>query len=251
MPNYVINKIIFHNLSEQEIIDRFTSADENGERYFDFNRIIPMPETLDICSGGAQEAAKKTYYGKFDPSFTSMIHPKDFIGSSPFVAYANILNHLSSVARDIVNDAYSEDRSFSKNEAEYILFELGGIYVSNAEKYGYETWYDWRINNWGTKWNACVSIITDNTVIFTTAWSAPGNIYRRLSESGYDFSVGYADENTGFNTGIYESESGSLTHTEFDAGSKEAYEHAAELWGYDLSEDYFFDGTTYRYKTDS
>ena len=207
-----------------------------------------MPETLDICSGGAQEAAKKTYYGKFDPSFTSMIHPKDFIGSSPFVAYANILNHLTSVARDIVNDAYSEGRSFSKNEAEYILFELGGIYVSNAEKYGYETWYDWRINNWGTKWNAFDSSITDNTVIFTTAWSAPENIYRKLSESGCDFSAEYADENIGFNIGVYESDDGTLTHTEFDAGSKEAYEHAAELWGFDLSEDYFFDGTTYRCK---
>lgn len=248
MPNYVINKVTFHNLSEQEIIERFTSTDENGERYFDFNRIIPMPETLDICSGGAQEAAKKTYHGKFDPSYTSDIRPRDFIGNSPFVPYGNILNHLSSVAKDIVNDAYSEGRSFSKNEAEYILFELGKIYVSNAEKFGYETWYDWRINNWGTKWNACDSSISDNTVIFETAWSAPENIYRKLSESGCDFSAGYADENIGFSTGVYESYNGTLTHTEFDVGSRDAYEHAAELWAIDLSEDYYFDGTTYKYK---
>lgn len=248
MPNYVINKITFRNLSEQEIFERFTSADENGKRYFDFNRIIPMPETLDICSGGVQDIAKQTYYGKFDPSYTPRIRPEDFIGSDPFVAYANIMSHLTSVARDIVNDAYSEGRSFSKNEAEYILYELGGIYVSNAENYGYETWYDWRINNWGTKWNAGDCSISDNTVIFTTAWSAPENIYRKLSESGCDFSAEYADENIGFNTGIYESDDGTLTQTEFGAGNKEAYEHAAELWEIDLSEDYFFDGTTYRCK---
>ena len=251
MPNYVMNKITFHNLSEQEIIERFTSADENGERYFDFNRIIPMPETLDICSGGAQGVAKKTYYGKFDPSFTSMIHPEDFFGTNPFTPYANIFKCLSSVTKDIVHNAYSEGRSFSKNEAEYILFELGSIYVSNAEKYGYETWYDWCINNWGTKWNAGDCSISDNTVIFETAWSAPDNIYRKLSESGCDFSAEYADENIGFNTGIYESDDGTLTYTEFDAGSKESYEHAAELWCIDLYEDYFFDGTTYRYKTDN
>lgn len=248
MPNYVINKITFHNLSEQEIIERFSSKDENGETYFDFDRIIHMPKILNICSGGAQEIAKKTYCGKFDPSYTSGIRPADFFGTSPFTPYANIFGYISCISRDIIRDAYSEGRNFSEKEAKLILCELGSIYVSNAEKYGYETWYDWCINNWGTKWNACDCNITDNTVIFTTAWNAPEKIYRKLSKMGYTFSTEYADENTGFNTGMYNSENGKFTHTEFDGGSKEAYEHAAELWGFDLSEDYYFDGTTYRYK---
>ena len=39
-------------------------------------------------------------------------------------------------------------------------------------------WYDWRCDNWGTKWDACESYINQNdidffSVTFDTAWSPP------------------------------------------------------------------------------
>ena len=39
-------------------------------------------------------------------------------------------------------------------------------------------WYDWRCDNWGTKWDACESYINHNdidffSVTFDTAWSPP------------------------------------------------------------------------------
>ena len=48
----------------------------------------------------------------------------------------------------------------------------------NKELYGYATWYDWCINEWGTKWDACSSQIQDNEngcfiVSFETAWAPP------------------------------------------------------------------------------
>ena len=34
------------------------------------------------------------------------------------------------------------------------VLQLGASYLSNLEKYGYPTWYEWSIATWGTKWNA-------------------------------------------------------------------------------------------------
>ena len=50
--------------------------------------------------------------------------------------------------------------------------------ILNKGLYGYATWYDWCINEWGTKWDACSSDIQTNdkdqfTVSFETAWSPP------------------------------------------------------------------------------
>jgi len=48
----------------------------------------------------------------------------------------------------------------------------------NKKLYGYETWYDWCVNEWGTKWDACSSEIQTNdkdqfVVSFDTAWAPP------------------------------------------------------------------------------
>jgi|5_EtaG_2_1085323.scaffolds.fasta_scaffold01346_13 hypothetical protein len=76
---------------------------------------------------------------------------------------------------------------------------------SNIEKYGYETWYEWRLVNWGTKWDAYdyyINEVNDTyfEVSFDTAWSPPTAYYLALSkkypllrieveysESGMDF----------------------------------------------------------------
>ena len=46
------------------------------------------------------------------------------------------------------------------------------------EKYGSDNWYDWSLNNWGTKWDVCESEILNNdinffSVSFETAWGPP------------------------------------------------------------------------------
>lgn len=54
---------------------------------------------------------------------------------------------------------------------------------------GHEDWYSWSCENWGTKWNACRTEISEkclnNTWVeirFDTAWAAPSPIFRRMFE---------------------------------------------------------------------
>lgn len=51
-------------------------------------------------------------------------------------------------------------------------------------KYGADNWYDWSIDNWGTKWNACNTEVEqrDGTLVyhFDTAWDCPREIVNAL-----------------------------------------------------------------------
>ena len=55
-------------------------------------------------------------------------------------------------------------------------------------------WWDWRVQNWGTKWNSydCeVDIMDDETVeyTFSTAWSPPEPVIHKLRELYPDVSI--------------------------------------------------------------
>jgi hypothetical protein len=68
-------------------------------------------------------------------------------------------------------------------------------------------WYDWSIQNWGTKWNAYETEVSehDTVVRFDTAWAHPYPVISALSERFPDqmLQVLYADEDLGSNFGAY------------------------------------------------
>jgi len=48
----------------------------------------------------------------------------------------------------------------------------------NLGEFGYKTWYEWCLANWGTQWDICNSVLVINTATdllleFDTAWSPP------------------------------------------------------------------------------
>lgn len=69
-------------------------------------------------------------------------------------------------------------------------------------------WYDWHVENWGTKWNAYdgYTIIKPSQVVFvfSTAWSCPSRVINKLLTvlPDYDIEARYADEDIGHNCGI-------------------------------------------------
>jgi hypothetical protein len=67
---------------------------------------------------------------------------------------------------------------------------------SNIKNYGYSTWYDFAIGEWGTKWDVgCGDInkIDKNNVkfYFQSAWSPPVDAYRKLEDLGFSINAFY------------------------------------------------------------
>jgi hypothetical protein len=73
---------------------------------------------------------------------------------------------------------------------------------SNLEKYGHKNWYDWCVNNWGTKWNAggdndAMQVDYDEDVDnqgtalfqFDTAWAPPLGVLEKLMETHPELSI--------------------------------------------------------------
>ena len=55
------------------------------------------------------------------------------------------------------------------------------------DKYGYDNWYDWCCDNWGTKWDAYDCYVSESlkdycSISFDTAWSPPIPYYLALSK---------------------------------------------------------------------
>ena len=77
-------------------------------------------------------------------------------------------------------------------------------------KYGTDNWYDWALNNWGTKWGAYDATewdVTEGengnataTISYNTAWSPATAFYINASEKfpTLAFDTQYADEGGGF-----------------------------------------------------
>jgi hypothetical protein len=72
-------------------------------------------------------------------------------------------------------------------------------------KYGANDWYNWRVQNWGTKWDTDVEDpdisddgLTLDTGYFETAWAPATAIYAAMEEQGYTVTAYYYEPGMGF-----------------------------------------------------
>jgi hypothetical protein len=83
--------------------------------------------------------------------------------------------------------------------------------AANREKYGYATWYDFCVNEWGTKWDVGggdynepqQETPNDLTVSFDSAWAPPTTAYAKLEELGFKILAMYYEPGMAF-AGVYE-----------------------------------------------
>lgn len=77
----------------------------------------------------------------------------------------------------------------------------------NMQKHGYATWWDYRVAEWGTKWDfgfetGCgnPAQIADNefSVFFDSAWAPPCAAYEKLEAMGYKIKAYYAETGCDF-----------------------------------------------------
>ena len=95
-------------------------------------------------------------------------------------------------------------------------------------------WYTWHNKYWDTKWSAydCYSQkgLSYIMFVFSTAWSMPYKVIKRLHLLVYDFELRYADEDYGSNCGklFYNKEEGFTHYDESDLANPEQF--AERLW---------------------
>ena len=74
--------------------------------------------------------------------------------------------------------------------------------AKNREKYGYENWYDYCVNEWGTKWDVDAEVLmaTDTAIDlqFESAWSPPIGWYEKMVDLGFTIDAYYYEPGVGY-----------------------------------------------------
>ncbi len=164
MPNHVTNKIVIHSPKAEEVL-AFVKSEKSD---FDFNTLIPMPESLGIEESSTKDAAfvyVLTDGYKNEENFSAPFRHRKYFGS--------VFNDFSSWESELKSSKVDFDRINVDAEKLSQFINLGNQVAENYNKYGCSSWYQWCPKNWGTKWNAYDVLVKDNSIIFDTAWSAP------------------------------------------------------------------------------
>jgi len=95
---------------------------------------------------------------------------------------------------------------------------------NNIEVHGYKDWYDWCVNEWGTKWDVgadgqpAQDIPGGLMLTFDSAWSPPIAAYEKLMDMGFRIRAMYFEGGMAF-AGIWED--GSDDYYEYGGMSSE------------------------------
>jgi hypothetical protein len=159
MPNWCETNIMItgdsDTLAELDLImrsegyERPRETDEDGQPM----RLVPMPEVLQGTRSPAPE-------GEFDPN-----------------------GRWQALVDDPSNDYWTPVHYKSEKAAHEALVARAARAKAEA---GYADWYNWSIDNWGTKWPMSVHGYTyDSGAIHIsgeTAWAPPSELLRTISE---------------------------------------------------------------------
>jgi hypothetical protein len=98
-----------------------------------------------------------------------------------------------------LRDAEATPKSFSNAE----------VKSDNLTKYGYESWYDWSVANWGTKWDIGtdddmysqddIDVSSGELVLsFDSAWSPPVQGLANMEKHGFEVELLYNEPGMAF-----------------------------------------------------
>lgn len=228
MPNHITNiiKLEGDRLHIKKMLEAICD-DEYGIGTIDFDKVIPMPKSLEIESGSRTDRGLKHYR-----------------------ELAEVYKELGGDDADLLNIPEKAEKAFleQRKDIPEDEWELGKAAFKNILQYGTADWYDWRIANWGTKWNAYGyedaydeddKYIAGEPFEFLTAWDAPHPVIEKISEMFPEVEITHewADEDIGMNCGRKTYHDGIAYEEYYPEYGKESMEFAAEIQGVDL-EDY-------------
>lgn len=242
MPNHVTNelKIGCGNKRLEEVLTAIQYEPEPGNPYtgygtVDFNKIVPMPEELNIEASSKTFLATEVYLTFLNPAADWFGDASGKLSEKEYGALLDQCNSDRIFSRhrgDLQESALTEQALGWKTEE---MLALGRQAVSNIRRYGATTWYEWRTHpdHWNTKWNSYDGKYEGNGVLrFQTAWTAPHPVIRALSERYPDIVIehAWADEDIGFNCGSCRYADGMPVEEYEPQSREEAIRFAERLW---------------------
>lgn len=224
MANNVLNRMTVTGRDEAvtKLFDFIKGENEKGEELLiDFNKIIPMPSELMI-----EESVK----------------------SQEAEAYVIVHEHNLPDPRTIGCNLFPNADRAMKDPKEFKYYlHLGHQLVSNREKYGYPTWYEWRRNNWGAKWNAydCFEV-DEHTIQFITPWNGVPKVIQALAQKFPEVAIAYDYADDVCNCGSFYFVDGTTNDNSPESGSMEAFDLCFDL-GIASRSDFELVGNEYKY----
>ncbi|TDR28934.1 hypothetical protein [Hydromonas duriensis] len=217
MPNYCQNLLSIkgaeHDINNM-IQNTFSIHNENCQ-ILDFDKVVPMPKSLNIDALGV---TKLTRFLLYPQSFKGMDLPSLMLVDQ----YADALE-LPCPRFHSIDDFIRLLKQTPKGRR-YLL--EGHYSYRNQRQYGYTDWYEWRIKHWGTKWGAMHfdcdwSCDNEREYSFDTAWSPPVPMIEALAEQypQLTFKLIYVEEGAWF-AGVFEWSDGCVTYKDEDADVK-------------------------------
>ncbi len=245
MPNFVKNKIIVGRSEYgRRLIDKYVSFNkERKVEEFDFNKVIEMPDDLKIEFSSKSDKALCLYLTKMNPDVT---YYGDMDEKMDKTNYSSLIRRLSKrlmMSHDFTLRKDQVDELLNKYKEDDLL-KLGERQIKNLERYDAINWYEWSINNWGTKWNASDYEVSDDkrNITFETAWDPAIEVMLEISRQNPDikFAFLYSDEEIGAHTGYLLTQNGRIDcKGTFEDYSPDAYKLAFDLW--DCGDEYEYD----------
>ena len=147
MPNYVTNIVNINGPADQreKLLEQIAFEGHPGT--FDFNKVIPMPDGLNITEGGIAETAIDAYLSVMNPDNRSQLLPDERLTAGEFLAavqvakacrsnYFDYTPNIRLSDKDILEHSGREDAKTPED-----LVRLGKQYLTNYREHGASTWY--------------------------------------------------------------------------------------------------------------
>lgn len=234
MPNHIQNYLTCKGPAER--IREMFEFIESEEEAFDFNKVIPMPEALNIESGSKTDRGIELHLTALNPQIPDYGRDSK-MQLDAFYHLVAMLNSTRRFSRYRCDLTAAKRAEYTQYTPESELLEIGQKAITNFVLYGAPTWYEWCVAHWGTKWGAYSCCDTEDGFSFQTAWSAPLPVIQRLSElfPELELTLKYADEDIGSNCGKVVFKGGERTCT-WTPKKKAAIRFACEIWDEDPKE---------------
>ena len=186
MPNFVQNKIkVFDIESFNRLIDGICVLNTaTGKMKVDFEKVIKMPDEIRNVSWGSDcIKGLALFFAAINSSNPLICNRKKVTIKEYNKLKQAVIQHGYVGKKEIFEDDICLLLCKESNRKEKLL-QIGERCISNLLKYNAYSWYDWSIDNWGTKWNAFDTFIEHSrkTISFFTAYCSPTPVVLKASQ---------------------------------------------------------------------